>query len=728
MHGFSSVDEIIGRSAFDLIAENDRARALDNLKKTLEEGTSGSIEYSLTRKDGSTFPGELDATLMKDPDGNAVGFVAITNDITERKEAERRIIASRSRFRDLVELLPLGVWEMDRDLKTTFINKYIIEAIGISEEEIANNNTTLSNRSESFIPEDRERIKENCQRILSGEQLGPTEYTVLRRDGTTFPAMIYSAPIVRQGETAGLRSVVIDITEQKQAQEIFETMSLHSPVGMYIVQDGKFVFVNPQFASDVGANENRILGTKAISRVISEDREEVRQNAIEMLKGKRTTPYEYRITNRAGKTKWFMETVAPIQYQGRRAVLGSVLDVTERKQNEERLRETRRRFRDLVNLLPLSVTEIDAKGNITFANKKAIDESGYTEEELRTTPRNPLDSFIPEDHERVKENIQRILNGENLGHVEYTQQRRDGSTYPVITYSARIVQDGKAAGLRTVTIDVTEQKEAEQEIARKNRELEKVNAQLMEVDRLKSIFLSSMSHELRTPLNAIIGFTSLILDGMTGDINEEQREQLTLVKSSSNHLLSLINDVLDISKIEAGKIELSIEEFALNEVVSEVIDLMTPATQKKGIELISETDGDIQVHTDRRRLKQVLINLAGNAVKFTEQGSVRITAGLYKEKGHIHDDSLEIHVIDTGIGIKREDIDKLFAPFQQVDGSLTRRFEGTGLGLHHSKKILNMLGGNIWVKSRYGKGSDFSFILPLKYRGDEDDEENTGSR
>jgi len=146
----------------------------------------------------------------------------------------------------------------------------------------------------------------------------------------------------------------------------------------------------------------------------------------------------------------------------------------------------------------------------------------------------------------------------------------------------------------------------------------------------------------------------------------------------------------------------------------------------KGIELIAETDGDIQVYTDRRRFKQVLINLGGNAVKFTKQGSVRIVAGLHQENGHIHEDSLEVHVIDTGIGIKQEDIDKLFAPFQQVDGSLTRRFEGTGLGLHHSKKILTMLGGDIWIKSKYGKGSDFGLILPLKYRGDEDNEENTG--
>jgi PAS domain S-box-containing protein len=536
------------------------------------------------------------------------------------------------------------------------------------------------------------------------------------------------SPILNaEGKVTSMLIAYMDITDRKQAEEIFQTMSLRSPVGIYILQDGKFVFVNPQFTSDLSVTEDRILGARTMSRVHSEDREAVRQNAIKMLKGERTTPYEYRVTNRAEETRWFMETVASIQYQGKRAVLGNVLDITERKKNEERLRESRRRFRDTVNLLPLSVTEIDTKGNITFANKVAIESTGRTEEEVRANPFGSLDAFIPEDRERVKQNIQRILNGEYLGRVEYAHQRRDGSTYPVVTYSAPIIQDGKAAGLRTVTIDISEQKRAEEEIAEKNRALEEANAQLVEVDRLKSTFLSSMSHELRTPLNSIIGFTSLILDGMTGDINEEQREQLTLVKSSSNHLLSLINDVLDISKIEAGKVELSLEKFPLKEVVSEVVELLTPTVKAKGIELIAEIEEDIQVYTDRRRFKQVLINLAGNAVKFTEQGSVRIVAGLCQDNDHVHKDNLEVHVIDTGIGIKEEDIDKLFAPFQQVDGSLTRRFEGTGLGLHHSKKILNMLGGDIWVKSEYGKGSDFGLTLPLKYGGDEDNEENTGS-
>ena len=253
-------------------------------------------------------------------------------------------------------------------------------------------------------------------------------------------------------------------------------------------------------------------------------------------------------------------------------------------------------------------------------------------------------------------------------------------------------------------------KERTSDLEEKTVELEQANIRLQEIDRLKSVFLASMSHELRTPLNSIIGFTGVILRGMSGEVNERQREQLTVVKKSANHLLSLINDILDISKIEAGKVELSLEEFNLDDVVREVAELLSPAAGEKGLELLMEALEGITLYSDRRRVKQVLVNLGSNAVKFTNQGSVKIAARIPG------DDNLEIHVIDTGIGIKQEDMDKLFQPFQQIDTSLTKKHEGTGLGLHLTKRLLDLLGGDIWAESEYGRGSEFTFTLPLQYR------------
>jgi len=226
-------------------------------------------------------------------------------------------------------------------------------------------------------------------------------------------------------------------------------------------------------------------------------------------------------------------------------------------------------------------------------------------------------------------------------------------------------------------------------------------------NRVKSAFLASMSHELRTPLNSIIGFTGIVLSELAGPLNLEQKKQLKMVKGSSHHLLDLINDVLDISKIEAGEVEISREEFNLRQVIDQVAASLRPLAEQKGLWLDSQIAPEVNsVVSDERRVRQVLINLVNNAVKFTEKGGVKITC---RKK----EDEVEIEVTDTGIGIREEDMGKLFKPFQQLDTGTARRYEGTGLGLSVCKKILDMLGGTIRVVSQYGKGTTFAFTLPV---------------
>ena len=248
------------------------------------------------------------------------------------------------------------------------------------------------------------------------------------------------------------------------------------------------------------------------------------------------------------------------------------------------------------------------------------------------------------------------------------------------------------------------------ELAAKTAEVEKANIHLQEMDRLKSVFLASMSHELRTPLNSIIGFTGVMLQGMTGEVNDEQQKQLTIVKSNAHHLLDLINDVLDISKIEAGRVELSLEEFKLNDVMQDVVQAFSHMVSEKGLRFATEVPENGVLFSDERRVKQVLINLVSNAVKFTDMGTVKVAARV------LDGEKLEICVSDTGIGIKEEDMSKLFEPFQQVDMSLRKRHEGTGLGLYLTRKLAELLGGDISAKSQYGQGSEFIFTMPLRYK------------
>jgi signal transduction histidine kinase len=215
-----------------------------------------------------------------------------------------------------------------------------------------------------------------------------------------------------------------------------------------------------------------------------------------------------------------------------------------------------------------------------------------------------------------------------------------------------------------------------------------------------------MSHELRTPLNSIIGFTGILRQGFAGPVNDEQKKQLGLVFGSAKHLLSLINDLLDLSRIEAGKVDLEREPFNFVEVIDEVIQNLTPMAAQKNIQLATElSDQVIQMVGDRKRCFQVLLNLANNAVKFTERGEVKITA---RTEG----DQLRVCVADTGIGIKPEQIGMLFEAFRQLDGSAKRLYEGTGLGLHLCRRLLELMHGEIGVQSDFGKGSRFTFILP----------------
>jgi len=255
----------------------------------------------------------------------------------------------------------------------------------------------------------------------------------------------------------------------------------------------------------------------------------------------------------------------------------------------------------------------------------------------------------------------------------------------------------------------------EERVAKRTEALEEMNHDLLQAkeaaeaaDRIKSAFLATMSHELRTPLNSIIGFTGILLMGLVGDLNKEQEKQLIMVQDSARHLLELIKDVLDISKLEARQLELVREPFDMRITIEKSLQKITPAAQKKGLSLKSVIDSSVgQITGDQRRTEQILINLLSNAVKFTDRGEVRI-------ESRIDDGYLVTRVCDTGIGIKPEELDNLFKPFHQIDTGINRRYEGTGLGLSICKRLAEGMGGKIQVESEFGRGSIFTFTISLK--------------
>ncbi len=311
--------------------------------------------------------------------------------------------------------------------------------------------------------------------------------------------------------------------------------------------------------------------------------------------------------------------------------------------------------------------------------------------------------------DEIREHIERLQGREQ---ALLDTRRREASTEADAT---RLLL-ASAFGLSFIAIVVvmrqfghefSRRKEAEEALLDNNRHLAEATAKAERADRLKSAFLATMSHELRTPLNSIIGFSGILLGGLAGPLNAEQGKQLGMVRDSSRHLLALVNDILDLSKIEAD--ELSIEQvaFAPAESIRKALAVVAPLAEKAGLTLDATVAPDLgQMVSDPRRFEQILINLLNNAIKFTEHGTVSLRAE------RIDGPALRVAVSDTGIGIRPEDLARLYQPFQQIDDGLARNREGTGLGLAITQRLLGLMGGSIAVASEFGRGSTFTLTLP----------------
>jgi protein-histidine pros-kinase len=377
---------------------------------------------------------------------------------------------------------------------------------------------------------------------------------------------------------------------------------------------------------------------------------------------------------------------------------------------EKALRESEAILSSLFEYAPDAIVVVNDQGVITRINAQAEAMFGYSRTELLGQP---LEILLPESfrqrHVSHRLNYMAEPRLRPMGVcLELFSLCKDGAEFPVdIMLSPLKTADGSV--VITVIRDITERKRFEQALRDKNIELEKAN-------QAKDRFLASMSHELRTPLNAIIGFTGTLLMKLPGPLTPDQEKQLRTIQSSARHLLSLINDLLDLTRIESGKIELTFEPVVCQSLVQEVVTTLRPLAESKNLSFEVKTPAeDLVIHTDRRAFNQILLNLANNAIKFTEEGGVRLELGQRQVNGQRR---IAISLVDTGIGIRAEDQVKLFQAFVQVDSSATRRYAGTGLGLHLSQKLASLLGGQIEFESEFGRGSRFTLVIPAQERGE----------
>jgi PAS domain S-box-containing protein len=391
------------------------------------------------------------------------------------------------------------------------------------------------------------------------------------------------------------------------------------------------------------------------------------------------------------------------------------------RQTEEALRESEERIQLALSGADLGLWDWDIPTGLATYNARWAEMLGYRLDEIEHTIRFWQRIIHPEDRYRVLERFQAHMKRElSLFESEFRVRCQDASFKWVLCRGKVLKRDDEGRPLRAAgtTLDINRRHRAEEalrdakellelKVAERTRELAGANNRLRELDRLKSQFLATMSHELRTPLNSILGFTSVLLMELPGPLNEEQAKQLGMVHSSSKLLLSLINDLLDLSRIESGKMEVYRQWFTMQEIVEEVCRTLEPMWRPKGLAVNSDVPAEpVRVFSDRKKCYQILLNLVNNAVKFTEQGSVTLACTATETQ-------VEVAVRDTGIGIKDENMGLLFEAFRQVDGSARRHFEGSGLGLHLCKRLLGLLNGEIEADSEFGRGSCFTFRLPL---------------
>jgi PAS domain S-box-containing protein len=564
-------------------------------------------------------------------------------------------------------------------------------------------------------PEDRDRAAANMGRIIFGESLGPIEYHALRKNGAGV-AIEATGELIRgaDGIPVALVLVVREMTERRRAEErliqersLLKALMDNTPDHVYFKDaDGRFIMISKAHAEAFGLSHpldavgktDFDFFTDEHARPALADEQEIMRTGLPIV------DLEEKETRVGSVDTWVSTTkLARIDEHGRTlGTLGISRDITKRKQTEETLRESEEKYRTLIEKANEAIY-IAQEGAIVFANQRMSDIVGVAVGDLEG--RLFADFIFPDDAELVGSNYRKRMAGEDIDPYDFRLMSAEGKTIWVWLSAALIQWKGRPATLNLMS-DITERKRAEAALGETNRALEEATTRAESANKAKSEFLANMSHEIRTPMNGVIGMTGLLLDTK---LSPEQRRYAETVRTSGESLLVLLNDILDFSKIEAGKLELETLDFDLRALLDDFAALMALRAHDKGLEFICAAAPEVPAHLsgDPGRLRQVLINLAGNAVKFTHQGEIAVRATLVSETAT--DVLLRFSVTDTGIGIPADKQELMFQKFTQADASTTRQYGGTGLGLAISKQLAEIMGGEIGLVSEDGRGSEFWF-------------------
>lgn len=654
--------------------------------------------------------------LIYNEEGDIVAIEGIARDITKQKEIEFSLVESEKRYELAMQAANDGIWDWDIEKKEVYYSIGWKRQIGYENHELKN---SLEIWEPLVHPDDRIETWEQVELCIAGKlDRYETEFRMLHKKGH-WVDILSRGNVLRNENEKIVRFVGthVDITDIKRTKKIIEERErqlrlamISGKLGLYDlnIKTGDAI-VNKQYAEMLDYDAETFVETNNfwIDRLHPDDKEPVSNIYIAYIAGE-IDEYraEFRQKTNIGKWKWILSIGEITEYDTDGSplrMLGTHTDIDDIKRAEQELRNSEEKYKAMYINAPLAFQSLDTNGNILDINPAWLDLLKFEREEVIGKA---FKDFLPvEQHEAYHRNFPKFLKSGRVRNVNYQMRTKKGD-YIHITLEGRIGRDrsGKAKSTYCTFKDISEEHKIKQELIIAKEKAE-------ENDRLKSAFLANMSHEIRTPMNGIMGFANLLKrPRLTSD---KQNQYIDIIESSGNRMLNLINDLMDISKIEAGQMIVTNSSFNVHNCLDYQYNFFSLETESKGLKLKLETpdfDQTLKINSDHDKFQAILVNLLKNAIKYTNEGE--ISFGSYIDKDII------FYIKDSGIGISEDKLPVIFDRFVQADISLSKPYEGVGLGLAITKAYVEMLGGKIWAESEFGKGSTFYFSLPYIQKPD----------